>query len=52
LAWLHAAEPYAPLHGIAGVSWTPVDVRVEHIPAGVRWRHRPGAGSGTGGQST
>jgi hypothetical protein len=54
-AWNHAAEPYAPLRRIPGISWTPVDVRVEHIPAAERWRRRrdrTGSGSDTAGPST
>jgi hypothetical protein len=33
-AWHWAAEPYTPLHHIAGITWTPVEVTVEHRPAG------------------
>jgi hypothetical protein len=29
-AWQWAAEPYAPLRGIAGIAWTPVEVCVQH----------------------
>jgi len=29
-AWQWAAEPYAPLHHIPGILWTPVEVVVEH----------------------
>jgi hypothetical protein len=32
-AWHLAAEPYAPLRGVPGISWTCVDVGVEHMPA-------------------
>ncbi|GAA0913416.1 hypothetical protein [Virgisporangium aurantiacum] len=32
-AWRWAAEPYTPLHHIPGITWTPVDVAVEHRPA-------------------
>lgn len=32
-AWRWAAEPYAPLRVIPGISWTPVQVTVEHKPA-------------------
>jgi len=54
-AWNHAAQPYAPLRRIPGISWTPVDVRVEHIPAAERWRRRrdrTGSGSDTAGPPT
>jgi hypothetical protein len=32
-AWQWAAEPYAPLRGIQGITWTPVQVSVQHRPA-------------------
>ncbi len=37
-AWNHAVDPYAPLQDIPGISWTPVDVDVEHVPAAKRRR--------------
>jgi hypothetical protein len=33
VAWRWAAEPYAPLRAIPGITWTPVQVTVEHKPA-------------------
>jgi hypothetical protein len=36
-AWRHAVEPYAPLRAIPGITWRPVEVSVEHVPARRRW---------------
>lgn len=33
VAWQHAADPYAPLRSIPGISWQPASVEVEHLPA-------------------
>jgi len=32
-AWQHAADPYAPLRHIPGVTVTPIEVTVEHLHA-------------------
>jgi hypothetical protein len=32
-AWQWAAEPYAPLRRIPGITWNPIDVAVQHRPA-------------------
>ncbi len=32
LAWQRAADPFAPLRLIAGISWSPGQVTVEHLP--------------------
>jgi hypothetical protein len=32
-AWQHAADPYAPLRHIPGITFTPVEVSVEHLHA-------------------
>ncbi|HZM84829.1 MAG TPA: hypothetical protein VFC19_54600 [Candidatus Limnocylindrales bacterium] len=32
-AWQRAADPYEPLRAIPGITWTPVQVSVEHQPA-------------------
>jgi hypothetical protein len=32
LAWQRAADPFAPLRLIAGISWSPGRVTVEHLP--------------------
>ena len=32
-AWQHAADPYAPLRSIPGISWEPASVEVERLPA-------------------
>ena len=32
-AWQRAADPFAPLRSIPGVSWRPLSVEVEHVPA-------------------
>jgi hypothetical protein len=39
-AWNRAADPYAPMTGIPGVVWTPVEVTVEQVLARSRgaWR--------------
>lgn len=39
VAWQHAADPYAPLRSIPGISWQPKQVAVHHLPR----RARPGA---------
>ncbi|MBS7549174.1 hypothetical protein [Dietzia massiliensis] len=33
VAWQHAADPFAPLHSIPGISWRPLSVEVQHLPA-------------------
>lgn len=33
LAWQRAADPFAPLHSIPGITWRPVSVNIEHVPA-------------------
>ena len=33
VAWQHAADPFAPLHSVAGIAWSPGQVVVEHLPA-------------------
>ena len=33
LAWQRAADPFAPLRLIPGISWSPGQVTVEHLPA-------------------
>ena len=33
VAWQRAADPFAPLRSIAGITWTPGRVVVEHLPA-------------------
>ncbi len=38
LAWQRAADPFAPLRSIPGITWRPITVDVEHLPA------RPAAG--------
>jgi hypothetical protein len=32
-AWQRAAPPFAPLHRIPGITWSPVEAVVEHVPA-------------------
>lgn len=32
-AWLRAADPFAPLRSIPGISWRPVSVDIAHVPA-------------------
>ena len=32
-AWQRAAPPYAPLHRIPGITWSPVEAVVAHVPA-------------------
>jgi len=32
-AWQHAADPYAPLRHIPGITFTPIEVTVEHLHA-------------------
>ena len=33
VAWQRAADPFAPLRSIPGLSWRPLSVEVEHLPA-------------------
>lgn len=33
IAWQRAADPFAPLRSIPGISWRPGPVEVEHVPA-------------------
>ena len=33
VAWLRAADPFAPLRSIVGITWKPGRVVVEHLPA-------------------
>lgn len=33
VAWRWAVEPYAPLRDLPGITWTGVDVVVDHLPA-------------------
>jgi hypothetical protein len=33
VAWQRAADPFAPLRSLAGISWKPGRVVVEHLPA-------------------
>jgi hypothetical protein len=33
VAWQHAADPFAPLRSIPGITWQPGHVQVEHQPA-------------------
>ncbi len=33
VAWQHAADPFAPLHSIPGISWRSLSVEVQHLPA-------------------
>jgi len=33
VAWQWAAEPYAPLRRIPGITWNPIDVAVQHRSA-------------------
>jgi len=33
VAWQRAADPFAPLHSIPGISWRPLSVEVEHVSA-------------------
>lgn len=33
VAWLRAADPFAPLRSIPGIEWRPVSVDIEHVPA-------------------
>ncbi len=35
-AWVRAADPYAPLRGVPGVTWTPAAVSVEQVYARAR----------------
>ena len=32
-AWQHAADPFAPIRDIPGITWQPAQVAVEHVPA-------------------
>jgi hypothetical protein len=32
-AWQRAAPPFAPLHRIPGITWSPVEAVVVHVPA-------------------
>jgi hypothetical protein len=32
-AWQRAAPPFAPLHRIPGITWSPVEAVVAHVPA-------------------
>ena len=36
VAWARAADPYAPLRGVPGVTWTPAAVSVEQVYARAR----------------
>lgn len=36
LAWQQAADPFAPLRAIPGITWQPGRVEVHHVPAGRR----------------
>lgn len=33
IAWQRAADPFAPLHSIPGITWEPKSVEVKHVPA-------------------
>lgn len=39
VAWLRAADPFAPLRSIAGITWKPGRVVVEHLPARAARNH-------------
>ena len=39
VAWLRAADPFAPLRSIAGIAWKPGRVVVEHLPARAARNH-------------
>lgn len=32
-AWQRAAPPFTPLHGIPGITWSPVETIVTRVPA-------------------
>ena len=32
-AWQRAAPPFAPLHRIPGITWSPAEAVVAHVPA-------------------
>ena len=39
VAWQRAADPFAPMRSIAGISWEPGRVVVEHLPARAARNH-------------